>query len=170
MSDNIEFDPVDHITFGAVGEPGSRVFMIQATQGEAKVSLIIEKAHVIALAEEAQELFINSGAPDPLPKWDADFMALDDSIEPLWRVGAVGIGFTEETGQILVVCHELVGEEEEEGATAQFWLTKTQLATLTGYGMVVVSQGRPLCPLCRHPMNPDSHYCVSLNGKEGPER
>ncbi len=169
MSEAIEFDPVDHITVGAVGEPGGRTFILQATQGEKKVSFIVEKVHVIALAQEAQELFLRAGAPVPLPNWDADFMKLDETIEPLWRVGTVGIGYTEETQQVIVVCHELA-LEEEEGATAQFWLTKTQLATLTGYGMVVVSQGRPLCPLCRHPMSPEAHYCVALNGKEGPER
>ncbi|MGH2812008.1 MAG: DUF3090 family protein, partial [Actinomycetota bacterium] len=29
----IEFDPVDGIAVGAVGEPGERTFMIQARQG-----------------------------------------------------------------------------------------------------------------------------------------
>lgn len=169
MSESIEFDPVDHITVGAIGEPGNRTFLLQATYGDEKACLVVEKGHILALADEAQELFANAGVPDPLPHWDAEVMAIDESLEPSWRVGSVGVGFTEETDQVLVVCHELV-DEGEETATAQFWMSRSQLAALTGYGMVIASQGRPACPLCRNPMNPEGHYCVSLNGKARPER
>jgi hypothetical protein len=30
--------------------------------------------------------------------------------------------------------------------------------------MIVAAQGRPICPLCRVPMEPEGHQCFASNG------
>ena len=45
-----DLKPVDRITADAIGEPGERVFYLQARQGNQLVTVICEKEHVAALA------------------------------------------------------------------------------------------------------------------------
>jgi hypothetical protein len=39
----VDFDPVDELTVGVEGEPGSRVFFLEATQGSRQCTLMLEK-------------------------------------------------------------------------------------------------------------------------------
>lgn len=159
----IEFDPADHFTLGAVGEPGKRTFILQATSGEEHVGLVIEKEHVLALARWGHVLLAQVGYPEPPPAWDEKTMAIDESIEPSWRVGSMGFGFEETRDLVLVECEELV-EEGEEPSKARFWVNRSQLAAAGQYGLVVASRGRPICPLCGRPMDAEGHRCFALNG------
>src|SRR3954452_9762199 len=63
MGDLIEFDPVDAIGAGAFGQPGERVFLIQARKGEAVLSVLVEKEQVALLATEASQ-FLDRLAED----------------------------------------------------------------------------------------------------------
>ena len=51
----IELNPVSHITTGFVGQPGKRVFYLQASKGVQVVSVILEKLQVEALAEGVEQ-------------------------------------------------------------------------------------------------------------------
>jgi uncharacterized repeat protein (TIGR03847 family) len=55
MADIIEFDPVDTLTAGSFGEPGTRTFLIQARKGQATLSVLVEKEQVALLAVEAEQ-------------------------------------------------------------------------------------------------------------------
>src|SRR5881394_2692253 len=63
MGDLIEFDPVDALGAGAFGQPGERVFLIQARKGEAVLSVLVEKEQVALLATEASQ-FLDRLAED----------------------------------------------------------------------------------------------------------
>ncbi len=66
MADSYELDPVDWISAGAVGEPGSRVFYVQARKGADRlVALVVEKGQVAALAQLAQQLLEHAASPSP---------------------------------------------------------------------------------------------------------
>lgn len=163
MSDDLFFESVDKITLGTVGSPGERTFYLQARSGEQMATLIIEKDHAISLGQTAGELLTRVGPPDPAVSWTQETMALDEDQEPLWRVGEIGIGYEEDRDLVLLICKELV-EEEQTGATAQFWLTREQLSALGSYGLVIAAQGRPLCPFCTLPVDPEGHECPAVNG------
>jgi len=163
-----EFDGVDRITFGALGPPGRRTFYLQARQGLDSVSLVVEKDHVVAMSEGTEEIFKSAGYPRESIEWDADSMALEEPIEPAFRVGTVAIGYAEDRDRVLIECRALVGEDSEEDASdaqsARFWITRAQLEALSAYGMMIAAQGRPICPLCRVPMEPEGHQCFASNG------
>ncbi|MCX6430706.1 MAG: DUF3090 family protein, partial [Actinobacteria bacterium] len=46
-----EFDPVERFVAGTVGAPGERSFFLQARSGTRLVSVLLEKAQVLAIAE-----------------------------------------------------------------------------------------------------------------------
>jgi hypothetical protein len=51
MSENeIDLQPVEHITTDAIGQPGKRVFYVQGWQAERTITLIIEKVQLQSLA------------------------------------------------------------------------------------------------------------------------
>jgi uncharacterized repeat protein (TIGR03847 family) len=158
----IEFDPVDQITVGAVGEPGERTFMIQARRGVDTTTLVLEKAQVVALARETFELLSRVGFPERSETQEAE--ELDETHEPMWRVGTIAIAYEEERDLIMVECRELVPEEEEMGERARFWVTRSQFVGLGRRGLEVAAQGRPTCPYCWQPMDPSGHFCVATNG------
>ena len=178
MSDAYEFDAVDRITFGAIGPPGRRTFYLQARAGLESVTLLVEKDHVIALSEGTEEIFKSAGYPHESIEWDADSMALEEPVEPAFRVGTMAIGYAEDRDLVLIECRPPVerdagGEPDPDfepdlglasGPSARFWITRAQLEALSAYGMIVAAQGRPICPLCRVPMDPEGHQCFASNG------
>ena len=59
------FDDPDRFVAGALGEPGERTFYLQARQGGAVVSVVLEKAQVAALAGRLSELLDAVGLTGP---------------------------------------------------------------------------------------------------------
>lgn len=183
MSEDVYMDPVVKITIGTVGEPGQRVFMLQARDEDTLLTLIMEKVEALALGRGAYELLVAIGSAElaasfigekgyftqmgPLP----EEMALEPD-EPAWRVDAMSLGFDEDRDRAVIMCTEWVSEEEEdeeEAATARFVLTRQQLAALGVHAMAVVAQGRPTCPMCGLVMESEEHVCPAVNG-HGPMR
>ena len=171
----IEFDPVDTIAAGAVGEPGRRAFFIQASKDGQVLSVLVEKEQVAILAERlAQLLEQMSGdlteaedVPDP-----ESGQLVGDPV-PLFRAVAIGIGFDPARRMVLIELHERPvsddeedppEEEEPEGYLARLYATPGQARTMAARGSAAVEAGRPPCPLCGNPLDPDGHVCPKLNG------
>lgn len=166
MGESFELEHVDWITAGAVGEPGSRTFYIQAVHGDALVSLLVEKGQVRVLAQLAQQLLANldvTVTPDDL---DATAQQLREPIEPLWRAGSMSLGVDPDGGRFLLEAEELTEDDDVEGATARFWMTREQMVAMAAYAAFAVEAGaRETCRLCGRPIDPvTGHVCPSSNG------
>ena len=46
----------------------------------------------------------------------------------------------------------------------RYWCTRAQLLTLANWAVVVIERGRPICPQCGEPMEPEGHFCPKKNG------
>ena len=166
-----ELRPVDHITADAIGPPGKRIFYIQAWQGERTVTLIIEKIQLQTLAvgieqflAEVQEKFPN--LPEASPEFTEDKMHIHPPVDPLFRVGEIGMGFDSDTDQIVLVLREALAEgmQAEEAGVVRFWCNRTQVRALARWGIEVSARGRPLCPQCGEPIEAEGHFCPKKNG------
>jgi len=164
-------NPVTHITAGAVGPPGQRVFYLQATQDLERVTLLCEKQQIEALAVGIEQFVedLQTKHPD-LPEatdyFDRYKMALEEPLEPLFRVGQMGLGYDEDTDLLVLVAQEVVTEEgsAEDASAARFWATRSQLRALGKYALETVQKGRPICGNCGQPMDPEGHFCPKSNG------
>jgi uncharacterized repeat protein (TIGR03847 family) len=126
------------------------------------------------LSEGTEEIFKSAGYPEESIEWDADSMALEEPVEPAFRVGTMAIGYAEDRDLVLIECRPPAeapddtdleaGPDLGRGPSARFWITRAQLEALSAYGMIVAAQGRPICPLCRVPMEPEGHQCFASNG------
>lgn len=174
MSEQIELDPVGRITTAAVGDPGERTFYLQARKDEVLVSLLLEKQQVAMLSLHIDELLERVGAPEA-EEPDPDTLDLEEPITPVFRVGQIGLGYDSGRDLVLLQCDEYVPEEEEEGQEAaireegdtgrvRLWATRAQVHALARRGEQEVASGRPICPMCGEPMDPEGHFCIRSNG------
>lgn len=169
MTSSFELHPTRFLA-GTVGPPGARVFYLQASADTAVVSLRLEKQQVAALAEYL------AGILADLPTADDLVVADTDLIEPViaeWVVGSLAVAYEESEDRVLVVAEELIDTDDEDDdapppvdapSTAQFHLTRAQVAYFVRHAVEVVMAGRPACPLCGRPMDPDGHVCPKSNG------
>jgi len=168
---DIELRPVTHITTDAIGQPGKRVFYIQGWQEERTVTLIIEKVQIQSLAIGLEQFLVEVAEKYPdLSEASADYdeekMHIQPPVDPLFRVGEIGLGYDIDQDLVVLVAHELLaeGSEAEEASVVRYWCTRSQLRAMCRWGIEVAAQGRPLCPQCGQPMDPAGHFCPKRNG------
>ncbi|MCB0180834.1 MAG: DUF3090 family protein [Anaerolineae bacterium] len=166
-----DLNPVTRITIGAVGEPGQRIFLLQASQTDSNVTLKIEKEQARVLAVSTTELLdeLDEKYPRSFSKVDrpltSDLM-LREPMEPEFVVGQIGLGYDQDQDMVVLVVQEIQADTEDDVATMRFWATRAQMKALSEHTLEVVNQGRPICPLCESPIDPEGHFCPKSNGFE----
>jgi uncharacterized repeat protein (TIGR03847 family) len=170
---SLEFElrPVRKITTDAIGEPGKRVFYLQARSEDQLVTLIIEKQQVQSLAIGVEQFLQDLQKRYPeISQASQDYieteMALEQPIDPAFRVGQLGLGYDEDADLLILVARELVTTEteEESSAVARFWCTRSQMSAMCHWGLELASRGRPICGNCGQPIDKEGHFCPKSNG------
>ncbi len=177
------FENPDRFVAGAIGQPGSRVFYLQAREGGRLTSVALEKVQVALLAERLTELMKevqSRGAAigDELPA-APDKEPLEEPIVETFRVGTMAIVWDGSDETIVVEARE-IGEDDEEdpdeaaveaedhedddGDVVRVRLRPQQALAFAQRALEVVAAGRPPCPFCGQPLNPEGHICLRRNG------
>ena len=168
-----EVKPVTHITTNAIGEPGKRVFYLQAKSEDQLLTFLIEKQQVQSLAVGVEQFLsdLHRRFPDlheASPSYVEEDMALHKPIDPLFRIGQIGLGYDEEEDLLVLVAHELsaeIDEADEEGASvARIWCSRDQLRAMCHWGLELANRGRPICGHCGQPIDVGGHFCPKRNG------
>ena len=172
----MELDPVDRITTDAVGDPGQRVFYLQARKGMEVVTVLVEKQQIELLSASILEILSRVGLETGEGPDDEE-MDLEEPVEPVWRAGRLSIGYEQDRDLILLELVELIpGQEEAEEAVdvdeeleldaerLRLWATRDQMLALSRHGAQVVASGRPTCQFCGNPIDPEGHRCPAMNG------
>lgn len=168
---DIDLKPVKHITIDSIGKPGQRVFYVQGMTDEQTVTLLVEKVQVQTMALGVEEFLSEVTSRYPgLSQSSSDFveenMRIRSPVDPLFRVGDLGLAYDTEEDLLILVARELVvdAEESEEAGVVRYWCTRSQIRALARWGLDVASRGRPICPYCGEPMEPEGHFCPKKNG------
>jgi uncharacterized repeat protein (TIGR03847 family) len=176
------FDPPERFVAGTVGQPGDRTFFLQAREGPRVVSVVMEKIQVAVLAERLGELIAElerRGVPDAvlLPAEPPDDSApLDEPINEAFRAGSLTLGWDGGAEKVLVEARaqsedgepidpDEDDDEDEDGPD----LLRVRISLAAARSFVsraaqVVASGRPPCPLCGMPLDPQGHICPRRNG------
>ncbi len=171
----IDLNPVVHITTDAIGQPGQRVFYIQGRTDDRVVTVVVEKVQIQTLALGVDDFLaeIQQRYPDlppAVPNYEEEIMHIEPPVDPLFRVGELGLAYDADQDLAVLVVREIqnaenTGEvEEEETSVVRFWCTRSQLSVLGQWGLEVTGRGRPVCPYCGQPMDPTGHFCPKRNG------
>ncbi|MBD8505191.1 DUF3090 domain-containing protein [Hoyosella sp. G463] len=173
------FRSPDRFIAGTVGQPGDRTFYLQAIHEKRVVSVMLEKQQVQVLADRVgamlDEVRKRFGAPIPPPADEfTDTDPLVSPVEPEFRVGTMGLGWDAEAGSVVVellaltegeVDESVVLGDAEEGPDAlRVFLVPERAREFVARAHSIVSAGRPTCPLCGEPLDPEGHLCIRLNG------
>src|SRR6478735_2397231 len=175
------FDPPERFVAGTVGPPGSRTFFLQARSGARVVSVALEKQQVAALAERVDELLDEVMATGQnssvVPAGLDDSEPLEQPIEEEFRAGTMTLSWDPDDERVVievfpfmeaaVVSPDQVDEELEEPEPDEIFLVRIPAGAARAFvkrAAQVLEAGRPACPFCRNPIDPDGHLCVPANG------
>jgi uncharacterized repeat protein (TIGR03847 family) len=169
----IDLNPLQHVTVDAIGQPGNRIFYIQGWRetDPQPVTIIIEKIQLQSLIVGVDQMLeeLSKQKPEltlPLVEVDPDKMRISPPVDPLFRAGEMGLGYDADHDMIVILAREVVMEDgdPEQAAEVRFWCTRPQIRRLAEWAGEVISRGRPLCPQCGQPMEPEGHFCPKKNG------
>lgn len=165
VTSSFDLDPVDRITAGAVGEPGERVFYIQARAGGRLLTLLAEKEQVQVLAATLDRLVESLTERPDAPEPPDEALELEEPLVPEWRAGAISLEYDEDADRIAVVVEEALPEEsDQEPSRVRLVATREQLRAMARRALEICAAGRPRCQLCGFPIDPEGHTCPALNG------
>jgi uncharacterized repeat protein (TIGR03847 family) len=171
VSSSYELPSVQRLTVGTVGPVGKRAFYLQARQGDQLLTLKMEKQQVGVLAEKLISLLADLPPLGPLPADDE--LELEEPVLEEWAVGSLRISYDGDLDQVEFVAEEVLevddeGEPTVVGGMARLGATREQVAALARRGAALVAAGRPPCPLCGYPLDPEVHACPKTNGHRAP--
>lgn len=172
-------DAPDRFVVGTVGEPGQRTFYLQARSGATSTSVALEKQQVQILAERVDELLDEvvrrSGGSAPVPAVAPsdveDLAPLDMPVTEEFRVGAMSLAWDAARERVVIEAGAVTGEEDvdldddESGPDLlRVVISGAAARAFAKRALAVVSAGRPPCPFCDLPLDPEGHICPRQNG------
>jgi uncharacterized repeat protein (TIGR03847 family) len=179
------FDPPERFVSGTVGPPGQRTFFLQARSGVRLVSVSLEKQQVSALSERIDELLdevmaneLNDAMiPAVAPFGLEDSEPLEQPIEEEFRAGTMTLSWDPDDERVVievfpfteaaVVAPDQVDEDFEEPEPDEMFVVRIPAGMARAFvkrSAQVLDAGRPSCPFCGNPIDPDGHLCVRANG------
>jgi uncharacterized repeat protein (TIGR03847 family) len=179
------FENPDRFVAGAVGQPGSRTFYLQAREGTRVVTVTLEKVQVALLAERLTELLVEvrsrgADVPEEPPADAVDRAPLEEPLVETFRVGTMAIVWDGDDETVVVEAREITEDEGEEEAPdaaeiatddadedrdlVRVRLEPRRALAFAARALEVVAAGRPPCPFCGQPLNPEGHICTRRNG------
>ena len=178
------FDPPERFVAGTVGRPGDRTFFLQARDGPRVVSIVLEKVQVAVLADRLGELLselerrgVAAAEAAKAAASSDDTAPLDEPLNEAFRAGSLTLGWDGDAERILVEARaqsedgeeidpDEDDDEDEDGPDLlRVLMTPDTARTFVARAARIVAAGRPPCPLCGAPLDPQGHICPRRNGQ-----
>jgi uncharacterized repeat protein (TIGR03847 family) len=177
------YDDPDRFVAGTVGEPGARTFFLQARAGARLTSVACEKEQVMALAERLDVMLDEVARRfdrDPVtPARADDTDPLEQPIEEEFRAGTMTLAWEADAERVVIEVFSVVpGEQAEleetdpvqaamDSEDAEVFIVRIseeQARAFARRAVALVASGRPSCPFCGRPIDPEGHICPRANG------
>ncbi|HJO40557.1 MAG: hypothetical protein CL432_00680 [Acidimicrobiaceae bacterium] len=162
----INWEHTESFTAGTMGPQGRRVFFLQASFGNQVLSLKVEKQQMAGLAGFLTSM-LNDLPPTDEPELSNSTVAETKFIEPEepdWVIGNFEVIYKQSEDQLILIAEELIRDEASEPAQARLSLSRLQVEHFIQTAQELISSGRPPCPYCGSPLEPDAAgWCPCSN-------
>jgi uncharacterized repeat protein (TIGR03847 family) len=156
---------------GAVGEPGQRVFYLQAQGPLGTHTVKCEKGQVAALAEHLEGLLADLPAIGATSLVPGDLQSAWSGLEARFVLGTIGLAYDADNDRVVVVLEEAVAvaDDEDDEMTEverdglRLEITRSVASVFCARAKEIVAAGRPSCRWCGRPMDVDGHPCPRMN-------
>ncbi len=185
------FENIDVITSGAVGEPGRRTFYLQVRSAEEIITVRCEKQQVATISTYLRRALASLPVPEGQPPRTA--MQLVEPLEESFVLGAVALEFNTAADHFVLHLREFSpdiadeapdeddwddaaptpgeesasypfpGDEDDVLSRVRIGMTRAQAMAFCDHTDRVVSAGRPTRVYCDLPIDPDGHFCPRMN-------
>lgn len=162
-----EFTDLSKLVPEAIGKPGKRVFRILVESSSSAASIWLEKEQLFQLALAVHQLTTTlQEGEDSLP----DVGPSENEAPPLtkldFKAGRIFLRHDVERAMFMIDAHE-IETDGDEPPVIRFWAARAVMEEFAEEAIRVCSSGRPSCPLCGGPIDPEGHNCPRVNGHHG---
>ncbi len=164
MAELRDFGALSHISAEAIGEPGRRRFRLTALgQSGDSASMWLEKEQLAALGDAIETVLAGEGYQHSAAPPDDIAPPMEFPARPGtdFRIVQLSMGVDQRRGKMIIVA-----ADAEEGGEVS---VSMEIGFRSAYELrqqitAVIAAGRPPCPLCGGPLDPEGHVCPRTNG------
>ena len=163
----IDFGLVEAVDAEAVGPPGQRTFRLRARVAGSYASLWMEKEQLLTLGRSFSQVLAERSRLRGLPATPVEEMGnFPQRPDVDFQIARLGLDFDQDAERLIVLADDGAALERGDSPTFRMEMVRAQALAVIRRIEQVVAAGRPLCPLCRQPLNlaGDAHFCPPTNG------
>jgi uncharacterized repeat protein (TIGR03847 family) len=127
----------------------------------------MEKEQLITLGRSFSQVLAERSRLRGQPATDAQEMGnFPQRADVDFQIARLGLDFDQEQERLIVLADDGAALERGDSPSFRMELDRSQTLSVIRRIEHVVAAGRPLCPLCRQPLNSagDAHFCPPTNG------
>ena len=168
----VDFTRISRLDPEAVGEPGKRTFRIIAESDSSIADVWLEKEQLFQLALAVHQLLATVREGEDAAA--AASAPVEREADPLTRIdfkaGRLALRHEDSHGMFIIEAHDMDSPEvmdEDSPPDVAFWAGRSVIERFADLALKICAAGRPLCPLCGAPMDPEGqggHKCPRVNG------
>jgi uncharacterized repeat protein (TIGR03847 family) len=147
----------------AVGRPGQRRFRLLVRSTSSSISVWMEKQQLAGIGTWFEEVLERLNREHPSNEPDVEPLAAGEPELEL-RASQIGLGYDENEGVFTLHAFDAEGTSASQSPAFRCLLSRGQSRVLARKIAGVVAAGRPICPLCGAPIDPEGHVCPRSNG------
>ena len=156
--------PAASVAAHTEGVPGKRTFYLDLADDQVHARVWVEKQELQALGATIERLTDElGGSSEPSESEIQDAAQLVTSTPTVeFKAGKLMVGYDERHQLFILVLESR--EEDERPVKVSCSASLSQVRALSERIARVCAAGRPECPLCHGPIDPEGHPCPKSNG------
>jgi uncharacterized repeat protein (TIGR03847 family) len=148
----------------AVGRPGQRRFRLLVRSTSRSIGLWMEKEQLRGIGSWFEEVLERLQREHPTSDPDVEPLPMPSEPDIDLRASQIGLGYDEAEDLFTLHAFDAQRLAADQSPAFRCLLSRGQSRVLARKIAVVVAAGRPICPLCGAPIDPDGHVCPRSNG------
>jgi len=157
-----EFGEAVSVDAEAIGQPGQRRFRLMVKSVDQTAALWMEKQQLQGIGDWIAEMLKKEDESNPATPVDVEPDPFGAIFDIELQVVQIGLGFNEDAKLFAIQAFDVQSSAAEPALQCHVSLAQSRVLVRTIER--VIAGGRPICPLCGSPIEPEGHMCPKSNG------